>query len=105
MGVPTQSGLPTLKQIGGGQLPDDTWGYINVSWPFLRLLLTPDRVQFEPTFLRNWIIFRVPTWDASWSELQTVRAEGSHVVFVPRTGPVWTFFCRNRNRICDGVRS
>lgn len=81
-----------LVELGGGKLPDAKWGYINVNWPFVRLRLSATRVRFEPAFLRNWIVFRLPTWEATWDQLRVVTARGSKVHFIPKAGPTWTYF-------------
>jgi len=75
-----RSEFDRVTRVGGGKVPDDTWGFINVSWPFLRVRLGAAGVRLEPSFLRNWIIFRIPSWEATWDELSGVSIDGSHVV-------------------------
>jgi hypothetical protein len=79
-------------EIGGGKLPRSTWGYTYISWPLMRLRLSATRVRFEPSLFSNWILFRLPTWEAGWDELASVTAAGSEVRFTRKAGVELTYF-------------
>ncbi len=81
-----------LVELGGGKLPDAKGRYVNANWPFVRLRLSAARVRLEPSFLRNWIVFRLPTWEANWDQLRAVSARGNKVQFIPKAGPSCTYF-------------
>lgn len=88
----TSDGADVLVELGGGKLPRDDWGYTYISWPLMRLRLSRTRVRFEPTLFTNWILFSLPTWEATWDDLTAVTAIGSHVRFTRKDGPELTYF-------------
>jgi len=69
-------GNETFVEVGGGKLPDAKRGHVYANWPFVRLRLSPGGVRFEPTFLRNFLVFTLRTWEAPWDELDAVRVHG-----------------------------
>lgn len=89
------AGVEEFTQVGGGKLPDPTWGYISATWPFVRIRVGSRGVRFEPAFWRNLILFSIPSWEATWADIASVQqsgAGGMNVTFKPHRGPAWTFY-------------
>ena len=96
-------GDETLVEIGGGKFPDERWGYISASWPFVRLRLSPRGVRLEPALFSNWIVFKLPTWEAGWNDLQAVTVAWNGVRFVPRDGKEVKYITQVSERVMTHV--
>ena len=88
----TSDGADVLVEMCEGQRRRDEWGYTYIRWTLLRVRLSRTRVRFEPTLFTNWILFSLPTWEATWDDLTAVTAIGSHVRFTRKDGPELTYF-------------
>ena len=86
----------TFSMIGGGAWPDRTWGYASATWPFVRLRVGASGVKWEPSFIRNLVVFSIPTWEASWSEVRRAEVNGDNVTFHALDGKRWSFYTLGR---------
>ena len=89
----------TFSTLGGGEWPDARWGYARATWPFIRLSLGPDGLRFAPAFVSNFLILRIPTWTADWTEVGHVDPTsgpltivGGRLAFHTRKRQRWTFY-------------